>query len=105
MSSPIRMWTRLTAVSASLGAVSCNYDLNCTLKTTALTRACRKADEQVQICMSIDQGGTVQEAATLAQLLKKKNHYIFSSHLRADQMPGPPWEGQLICTLFLGMRQ
>ena len=31
---------------------------------------------------------------------KKKNHYIFSSHLRADQMPGPPREGQLMCTLF-----
>ena len=29
---------------------------------------------------------------------KKKNHYIFSSQFRADQMPGPPREGQLICT-------
>ena len=29
---------------------------------------------------------------------KKKNNYIFSSHLRADQMPGPPREVQLtIC--------
>ena len=27
------------------------------------------------------------------------------SQLRADQMPGPPREGQLICTLFLSMRQ
>ena len=27
--------------------------------------------------------------------LKKKNHYIFSSQLRADQMPGPPREIQL----------
>ena len=26
----------------------------------------------------------------------KKNHYIFSSQLRADQMPGPPREGQLL---------
>ena len=29
---------------------------------------------------------------------KKKNDYIFSSPFRADQMPGPPREGQLICT-------
>ena len=29
---------------------------------------------------------------------EKKNHYLFSSQLRADQMPGPPWEGQLIST-------
>ena len=36
---------------------------------------------------------------------KKKNQYIFSSQLRADQMPGPTREGQLICTLFLSMRQ
>ena len=38
----------------------------------------------------------------LASLLKKKNtkknRYIFSSQLRADQMPGPPREGQLLCT-------
>ena len=25
-----------------------------------------------------------------AVFTKKKNHYIFSSQLRADQMPGPP---------------
>ena len=34
---------------------------------------------------------------------KKKNDLIFSSQLRADQMPGPgdpPREGQLMCTLF-----
>ena len=36
---------------------------------------------------------------------KKKNCYIFSSQLGADQMPGPPREGQLMCTLFLSMRQ
>ena len=36
---------------------------------------------------------------------KKKNHYIFSSQLRADQMPGPPREAQLMCTLFLSTRQ
>ena len=35
---------------------------------------------------------------------KKKNHYIFSSQPRADQMPGPPREGQLMCTLFLSTR-
>ena len=35
----------------------------------------------------------------------KKNHYIFSSQLRADQMPGPPRDGQLMCTLFLSTRQ
>ena len=38
-------------------------------------------------------------------LKKKGNHYIFSSQLRADQMPGPPREGQLMCTPFLSMRQ
>ena len=41
--------------------------------------------------------------------MKKKNHYIFSSQLRADQMPGPPPplppEGQLMCTPFLSMHQ
>ena len=36
---------------------------------------------------------------------KEKNHYIFSSQLRPDQMPGLPREGQLMCTLFLSMRQ
>ena len=36
---------------------------------------------------------------------KKKNHYIFSSQLRADQTSGPPREGQLMCTLFLSMHQ
>lgn len=36
---------------------------------------------------------------------KKKNHYIFSSQPRADQMPGPPREGQLMCTLFLSTHQ
>ena len=35
----------------------------------------------------------------------KKNPYIFSSQLGADQMPGPPREGQLMCTLFLSTRQ
>ena len=30
--------------------------------------------------------------------------YIFSSQLRADQMPGSPWEGLLMCTLNLSMR-
>ena len=44
------------------------------------------------------------------QLKKKKNHYIFSSQLRADsegldQMPGPPWEGQLMWKLFLNTHQ
>ena len=37
--------------------------------------------------------------------LKKKKLYIFSGQLRADQKPGPPREGQLMCTLFLSMRQ
>ena len=36
---------------------------------------------------------------------RKKNHYTLSSRLRADQMPGPSQEGQLMCTLFLSMRQ
>ena len=36
---------------------------------------------------------------------KRKNHYDLSSQLRADQMPGPPQEGQLMCTLFLSTRK
>ena len=41
--------------------------------------------------------GTKTEGAShllrhLAGKKKKKNHYIFSSQLRADQMPGPPRE-------------
>ena len=36
---------------------------------------------------------------------EEENHHIFSSQLRAGQMPGPPREGQLMCTLFLSMRQ
>ena len=32
--------------------------------------------------------------------MKKKNYHIFASHLRADQMPGPPREDQLMCTLY-----
>jgi hypothetical protein len=36
---------------------------------------------------------------------KEKNHHIFSSLPRADEMPGPPWEGQLMCTLFLSTHQ
>ena len=36
---------------------------------------------------------------------EKKNHYIFSSQRRADQMLGPPWEGQLMFTLFACVNQ
>ena len=32
---------------------------------------------------------------------KKERNYIFSSQLRADQMPGPPWEVQLTNDFFL----
>ena len=32
---------------------------------------------------------------------KKKKNYIFSSQLRADQMPGPPREVQLTNDFFL----
>ena len=32
--------------------------------------------------------------------MKKKNYHIFSSHLRADQTPGPSGEDQLMCTLY-----
>ena len=35
--------------------------------------------------------------------LDKKIHYILSSRLRADQMPGPPREGQLMCTATSGL--
>ena len=38
MSSPIRIWTRLTAVSASLGAVSCNYALFGSLSSGILAK-------------------------------------------------------------------
>ena len=37
--------------------------------------------------------------------MKKKNHYIFSSQLRADQMPGPPRGDQLMWTPFLNTHQ
>ena len=40
-----------------------------------------------------------------AQVGKKKNHDIFFSQLRIDHVPGPPWEGWLMCTLFLSMHQ
>ena len=36
---------------------------------------------------------------------KKKNPYIFSSQLRADQMPSPPREVQVIYGLFLDWQQ
>ena len=36
---------------------------------------------------------------------KNSNHYNSSSQLRADQMPGPPRDGQLMCTLFQSMRR
>jgi hypothetical protein len=36
---------------------------------------------------------------------EKKTQCITSSPLMADQMPAPPWEGQLMCTLFLSMHQ
>ena len=43
-----------------------------------------------------------QSTVTRAPVSKeKKNHYICSSQPRADQMPGPPWEGQLMCTHVL----
>ena len=35
----------------------------------------------------------------------KRSHHIFSSQSRADQMPGPAREGQLMYALFLSMRQ
>ena len=36
---------------------------------------------------------------------EKKNQYTCPSQVRADQIPGSPQEGQLMCTLFLSMRQ
>ena len=36
--------------------------------------------------------------------MSKENHYILSSQLRANQMSGPPWEGQLMRTVFLSTR-
>ena len=48
---------------------------------------------------------THKAALKLQYCRKKKNRHIFSSQLRADQMPAPPQEGQLMCTLFLSMRQ
>jgi hypothetical protein len=35
----------------------------------------------------------------------KKSHHIICSQFRADQMPGPAREGQLMHTLILSMRQ
>ena len=37
--------------------------------------------------------------------VQKKSITPLLSHFRADQMPGPPQEGQLMCTLFLSLRQ
>ena len=44
-------------------------------------------------------------AALNLRLKKKKNTYICSSQLRADQMPGSPREGQLMWALSLSTRQ
>ena len=35
--------------------------------------------------------------ACMKPCMKKKNH---PSQFRADKMPGPPWDGQLMCTLI-----
>ena len=48
---------------------------------------------------------SLQASCKIRYKEKEKNHCIFSSQLRADQMPGPPREGQLMCTLFLSTRQ
>ena len=40
----------------------------------------------------------VMEECTSTSEKKKKNHYIFSSQRRADQVPGSPRKGQLVCT-------
>ena len=45
------------------------------------------------------------DAGKVIQKKKKENHYIFSSQLRADQMPGPPREGQLMWTPFPNTHQ
>ena len=37
--------------------------------------------------------------------IRRENDYNCSSQLRADQMPGPRREGQLMCTVFLSMRR
>ena len=53
---------------------------------------------------------TTAKHSNLRQLHKREknnniNHCMFSCQLRADEMPGPPREGQLMCTLFLSMHQ
>ena len=45
------------------------------------------------------------DSGKMLQKKKKKNHYLFSSQLRADQMRGPPREGQLMWTPFLNTHQ
>ena len=57
------------------------------------------------LCMAGRKQRTRSALEHLERQKKKKNHNIFSSQLRADQMPGPPREGQLMCTLFLSMCQ
>ena len=47
----------------------------------------------------------VPDAMHAAEPVSEKSHYIFSSQLRADQMPGPAREGWLMCTFFFSMRQ
>ena len=60
----------------------------------------------LELAMMKTQSHCIHKAALkLEYCRKKKNCYIFSSQLRADQMPVPPREGQLMCTLFLSMPQ
>ena len=40
-------------------------------------------------------------SAVINQTQRRENHYISSSQLRADQMPGPPREVQLTNDFFL----
>ena len=57
------------------------------------------------ICLERCSAVSHQPSADFCMMEKKKkmmkNHYIFSSQPRADQMPGPPREVQVTCELFL----
>ena len=61
--------------------------------------SCLKANSPILqsiMIMYTSPGSPAKYLSSCNHLKKKKNHYILSSQLRADQMPGPPREGQLI---------
>ena len=74
------------------------------------TDACLHASHPPQESMSDHQSGFTDLSTGIMNVVrlltvKKKNDDIYSSQLRADQMPGPPHVGQLMCTLFPSIHQ